>query len=600
MKPTTLQAEPLLPAGAAGAEDDRWVTWVTVGALLAVGIYQSILWFGYQVVPSSDFSAFVQVGRELLHGQMPSSFKRAPVLGMLQVALSTLVGGEHPELTAGRLLNALLHPGNILLVWAIGRRLVGTAAFAPALLYAANGYVLSLLVNPIAETTLVFFVLLTFWLLGRRSRWAYVAAAVTTMVRYEGAALIMAAGVQDLLSARQRRERLYVLGRAALAGVPLALWMLGTFTASRPLGSMHYLNVLRVDAALGRSCLKYLQLVAQVGIDPLWLPAPGATLETARAWVVLTRGVTVIVCLAGVVFGLKRQRGFVLTLVIFFLLYSLVHVAMPDFLYRRFALPVFWMVWLLGMYGGWCLWESLVRRVQIPVFVTMLLQVGVTIGVLVRLGHLVPYLDRAASWCPRAASLPYVLTGGAGLITICYVASRRGRSWAPGVAGATVLAMMLGSSKPVTAQILGDGKNDIEFKYLAEWYRSHARPGERMLTTMKPIVALFLPDSADCLVHTGNVRAESWVDFLRRCRERNITYVAWDSRLGLARRDPYYKLWRLESLAPLGRPRNVGPFEFLTRLDGARPYRYIYVFRFHPERLSSAPSVHEGSAERPP
>ena len=54
----------------------------------AFGIFQSILYYGHQIVPNSDFFDFIRVGKELWSFQMPSSFKRAPVVGLLQVGLS--------------------------------------------------------------------------------------------------------------------------------------------------------------------------------------------------------------------------------------------------------------------------------------------------------------------------------------------------------------------------------------------------------------------------------------------------------------------------------------------------------------------------------
>lgn len=69
--------------------------------LLLFGIYLSILYYGHQVVPNPDFTGFVKTGRQLLSLHLPDTYKRAPVLGVLQVVLSNIVGGPHPELTAG-------------------------------------------------------------------------------------------------------------------------------------------------------------------------------------------------------------------------------------------------------------------------------------------------------------------------------------------------------------------------------------------------------------------------------------------------------------------------------------------------------------------
>ncbi len=64
-------------------------------ALFAFGVYHSVLYFGHQVVPNSDFTAFVQVGHELLSFQLPTSYKRVPVVGLLQaICLSVHLGSK--------------------------------------------------------------------------------------------------------------------------------------------------------------------------------------------------------------------------------------------------------------------------------------------------------------------------------------------------------------------------------------------------------------------------------------------------------------------------------------------------------------------------
>ena len=96
---------------------DKYYQLIALILLVGFGIYVSVLYFGHQVVPNSDFPAFVNTAHELLSFQEPSSFKRVPGLGLLQVGLSHLVGGQHPELTAGWLLNALLYPLTALLLY---------------------------------------------------------------------------------------------------------------------------------------------------------------------------------------------------------------------------------------------------------------------------------------------------------------------------------------------------------------------------------------------------------------------------------------------------------------------------------------------------
>ena len=189
-------------------------------ALLAFGAYHSILYFGHKIVPTSDFPDLFKVGRDILSFQLPSRFKQAPVLGMLQFILSHFVGGQHPPLTAGWLLNAILHPFNLILLWLVGKRIVGKSALWFAIIAILSPWVMRMLTDPLVETTLLFFILLTFHFIFKRSNWSYLFASITTMVRYEGAVLIMLAFVMDMISSQNRKARIRAFLYAFFAFVP--------------------------------------------------------------------------------------------------------------------------------------------------------------------------------------------------------------------------------------------------------------------------------------------------------------------------------------------------------------------------------------------
>ena len=203
------------------ARSDRYFEIIAVLILLAFGTFHSISYFGHKLVPTSDFPAFAKTGRELLSLQMPTSFKRTPALGLLQVGISYLVGGQTPELTAGRLLNAILHPLIAVLLWLVGKRILGRSAIWLAVIVIINPWIINSMTDPIAETALLFFVLLTVYFIFRRSRWSYLFASITSMVRYEGAALILAAFVIDVMTNKERKARINAFLLSVLASLPL-------------------------------------------------------------------------------------------------------------------------------------------------------------------------------------------------------------------------------------------------------------------------------------------------------------------------------------------------------------------------------------------
>ena len=139
---------------------ERYIHIAAIALLLLFGAYLSWLYFGHQVVPNPDFPGFVRVAESLLAFEVPGNFKRAPVLGLLMVPLGKLMPGLHPVLTAGWLLNAVFYIFNGLLFYLIAKRFIGKSAVWPALLIMVNPWSVAMLVQPLVETTLVFFFLL--------------------------------------------------------------------------------------------------------------------------------------------------------------------------------------------------------------------------------------------------------------------------------------------------------------------------------------------------------------------------------------------------------------------------------------------------------
>jgi len=85
-KGPTAKSQPLsIPSDDA---KEKYLVIFVAAVLLVFGAYQSIHYYGHQVVHNSDFPAFIRTGRSLLAFELPASFKRAPVLGLLQAALS--------------------------------------------------------------------------------------------------------------------------------------------------------------------------------------------------------------------------------------------------------------------------------------------------------------------------------------------------------------------------------------------------------------------------------------------------------------------------------------------------------------------------------
>jgi hypothetical protein len=577
------------------AKRERYFEFFLVVVLLAFGIYHSVLYFGHQTVPTSDFPAFARPARSLLSLKAPSSFKRVPVLGFLQVFLGWLVGGPHPDLTGGWLLNSLLHPLNLILLWLIGKKIVGRSAVWIAVLTIINPQLIQLLADPIVETTFLFFILLTLYLIIKRSRWGYVLASITTMVRYEGAALIMTAFVMDMIYSRSRRERIWACVYSAVAAVPLALWMLGTFLNWQSQPSGHYLHVMfsdeytkMFDAPLESrlGVVKNMNLLWHVGFQPLLMPHIKASRDFVQVFWGLGKFVIAGGFFFGSVYGLCRRRWDILALLLFFVPYFLLHSGFQA-LVPRYYMPVFWVALLMCWFGLQSLWNLIDKNGRVPEALVLTLQVLVVIVAIIWLISLVPYLPRLTPVSKTSASFPYVAITVVVIILAGQILVYKPRDFSRRLSILVLSSAFIVSNQFTLVRMVGNGQHNFEFKLLADWYIAKAEPGERMVATLSHITQIYVPKYKDCFVQSGSLKAQSPSDFVRKCYDRNINYVAWDSRLGMAPGDRYYKIWGLEHIAMLSRPRSIGPYEFVDQIRVSER-RFINIFRLRREDLGPA------------
>lgn len=568
------------------AAREKYFEFFLLITLLAFGIYQSVLYFGHKVVPISDFPAFFKIGQDLFSLRIPSSFKWGPVLGFLQVFLSHLVDGQYPGLTAGWLLNAILHPFNLVLFWLVGRQVVGKSALWFAVIAILNPQVIYLLTEPIAETALLFFILLTFYFIFRRSSWAYVFASVTTMVRYEGAALILAAFVADMICRKSRQERLRAFAYSALATIPLAIWLLGTLLTWRP-GTTHYLEVLfskeyaeafaqPVKERIG--ILLHMRLLWLVGFHPLLTPYPGASEASIEMLWKLSKTVAFAGFFFGSIYGLCKRRWEILVLLLFFVPYFLLHAFYPYPL-QRFHSTIFWIAILICLFGLQSVWKLIDRNGRAPRALVVILQAVVAVISVLWLVSLISYLPKMSFISPRSVSLPYVAMTLAGAIFTGRLYVYKFRNFLREFSVLALVCLIIVSNQFVLVSIIGDGQQDKEFKLLADWFAANARPGEKMGVYMAGTVKIFAPKVAEYIV--GLPKASTPDEFVKACYDQNITYVVWATREGLRTDHTAYRQAELhENIKQLATPKNTGPYQFVTQVGSERGY--VNIFRLRP------------------
>jgi hypothetical protein len=560
---------------------------LTGAVLFAFGVYQSVLYFGHTIVPISDFPDFFRVGRELLSLQMPSTFKLAPVLGILQNLLVFVSWGSPPELTAGWLLNAILHPFTVVLLWLVGKRIIGRSAVWFAVIASINPWTIYYLTEPIIETPYLFFILLTLYLIFRRSRWAYLAASVTTMVRYEGAALILGAFVGDIIHRKDRRDVIRASVYLVLASLPLVIWLTLTVVTWKGGGS-HYFNVFFskeyakgfVEPVSGRTgLLLHIQLLWQVAFQPLFVPYPGASNEFIDMLSKLGKLACVLGLVSGCIFSIIRRRWEILMLLLFFVPYFVLHSYYPYPL-TRFHSTIFWIALLVAWFGLQSAGGFLAGKARMPGPAALLLKGGVTIAAGVWFVNLAREFGGAATISPASASMPYVAMLVAGVIIAARVLVEHPIQISRHLCVASMLCLVIASNQFVLVRLVGDGKREIEFKMLGEWFAANGKPDEKLAVYQNDTL-LFAGKNAPNVV--GFPKADSPEELVEKLRQQGITYIVWATREGYSHGEHtgYHMLGLDKTIAFLSKPQNIGPYEFVKQIGSERGY--VNVFRLRNE-----------------
>lgn len=548
--------------------------------LFAFGLYMSILYWGHQVVPHFDFNCFASLGRQILSFQLPADYKRVPLVGILQVLLGKLTGADCPEFTGGLLLNAILLPFNVILIFLIAKRFIDRFGALLAVIAIINPQVVQLLTEAIVETTLLFGILLSFYLMIRRSKWVYLAAAATSMVRYEGAVLIAAAFILDMIEGPDAKARIKTFVCSALASVPLAIWAALTVINWKSLGGTYYLKEMGSQSGGKIILMDFIELTWQIVYAPLFMPSVHSGQDAFDMIFNLNMFFSAASFIIGITFAVLKKNWIILAMVLFLFVYLFIH-AVHSFMVLRFCMPIVPISLIISAYGLWCLCLYLKRKTAVPDFVVIIFQAFIVLVLICWISILLADMRSIAQLSVRSVSLPYVSIAVSALICIGIVYVKGRKTLLKTITIFLFVCLMILSNQFMLTKVVGNGERDIEFKYLLDWYLENASPDEKMALTVPVILSDLAPKYEKNFIHTQEFEANSPNEFALECYKKNITYVAWDSRMGLTPQSVYYKSWKMSNIAPLAAGRDIGPYQFITqfRVDQRR---YLNLYRLRP------------------
>jgi len=554
--------------------------------LLAFGAYKSIALYGAYPVPNPDFPGFVQVARRLLKFRLPSDFKRLPMVGIMQVLLSRLMPGDQPVLTAGWVINAVFSALSVVLLWRVGKRIIGDSAIWVAVLAMLNPWVLRSQVNPIAETSMIFFTLATFFFMFKDLSWAYLFACCASMVRYECAVLIPIAFVMDMIKRKGTRQRLRAVLWTALASVPMGLWMLGTKMAWKQPGARRaYIGDFTGKSHLG---MKYVETLWDATFKvALQLPAAAKAMfvrttsaeaasvaDSMNTLFTVAKIITAVAVIVAIVWGIYRRKWNVVALLLFFGIYIAIHAARKA-THQRYCVPVIWPAILLCVYGLQAAWRSINIKNWIPKLAVIFLQVVCFAGATVWLIMLIPFMQKLAPVCEKGKYLPYAAGAALILTVIVRACLFRLKFLARDLVLTALVCLMVTGFHFTTARVIDNGSYYIEFKHMLGWYKANAEPGERLATRWTHVLKLMTKKHSRNIMELTRLKSDTFAGFIQNCYEKNITYVACNSR-----GSPKTKRGLEAVREKLVHPRSVGPFELVQRIEISRDI-WINIFRLH-------------------
>lgn len=541
---------------------------ITLLLLLIFGLFMSILFYGHYPVPLPDFTQFVHTGQELLSFRFSTSLKRGPLYSIYLAGFGHLLGGEQPELRAGWILNSVLYPLNIVLMWLVGRVIIGRAAVWIAFIVAVNPWSVMVLALPLTETVLVFFILAAFCCLWRGSGWAYFFASSAALVRYEGVFLILTVFIGDLLGPHRRR-RAIILGLSSL--LPLSLWLLCTALHWNGGDKSHYVNYL-MPFAWERLKL-VLTYIWRTVFFPLFTFSPDQSIAAVPFPFIIIRTIVFVSFSGGVFFAFLRRRIKVGLLMIFAVPYLFIHVVYL-FMVNRFILPIGWIVLVISWFGIQQFWATFLKQ-RLP---RLLVQLSVLVFLILscyRIVDLIAFFPAVAKLSPASVAVTPVAAVVMILLLLVQWKWRRPRALTGSVTVAVLIFSQILSNQMILARHLGNGSNLAEFKILAEWYVRQARPGDRLGIYLHDLVGYFAQEGPGVVVALPVSRDP--VSFIEDCRGEGITYLAWAERDEKGNLPGYVDRGLKANLSPFKEPESFGPYKFVATLRGGKGH--INIFR---------------------
>jgi hypothetical protein len=268
-------------------------------------------------VPHYDYFDYMAVAESFAQGELPASFKRAPLYPALMALGATFVGGADPFLRAARGVSWAVTPVALLLMYVFARGALGRWALLATAWLGASSVFAFYGAQPICEMLFTALILGALVAAGRGG-WPYLLAGLAAATRYEAVALVIILWAFDFRRGRRLRRTVY----AAAALAPVGVWLGLSFFKAGPVHP--YVEQYMVYGSSGWAFLE--NAAAQ-----LWAARPAALRFLSYGAGLLAAG--------GAVYAARQYGARYGAAAAFLAVYVVAHAVYP-WPFERFALPI--------------------------------------------------------------------------------------------------------------------------------------------------------------------------------------------------------------------------------------------------------------------
>jgi len=338
-----------------------------VGLVLILGIscYYLFLLSGKYYSPLSDFFAFKQDAESLLSLSLPVS-KRTPLFSLLMGLVSLLIPVKKAILWAGILLSNFTYIGSIVLIYKISQQIGIKHSFVVSWFFAFSSLSLYCATQPLPESTILFLILLSFYVTN--DRLSISISGLAAFTRFDGAFAALAKLPKIL---KEKKWRLIVL--TILVLLPSVMWVVFVGKGGY-IRAVLYHEQFVINKVAGNFISLLRTLTLSYFPADHWASVPGDSQFHTSWWVQLVWIINIFIILIGLFHLIKLNKPNHWKLPAFFLMYLF------------FLWFYYWTTWRFFYFVGWMFpfftiagieyllmrWEHQKQRVQKKIVVSML------------------------------------------------------------------------------------------------------------------------------------------------------------------------------------------------------------------------------------